>query len=157
MNHIQAGFVCGHCSSTTPSKSFNCPRSSHSFESTENQSSGWNASIKRVLSKHMGWFKAFSVSSHTTAYISIIDFVKSHSVRVNVDCDEQLLSVLGYVSEVNPDPLIITTSSASSIIASVNNSLSLFLSEVNQLRLLLIGVKTDNRCIKVDITSARPA
>ena len=88
----------------------------------------------------MGWFKAFSVSSHTTAYISIIDSIKSHSVRVNVDCDKKLLSVLGYVSEVNPDPLIITTSSASSIIASVNNSLSLFLSEINQLRFLLIGV-----------------
>jgi len=105
----------------------------------------------------MARLKAFGTSSHTTAYISVRDFLEGRSVSVDVDGDEQFLSMLRYVSKVNPNTLIITTACSSCVISSMYDSLSDFGGKTNQLGFLFSGIKSDDRRIKVHISTTTPS
>jgi len=63
--------------------------------------------------------ETFTSLRHTATNIGVFDFVEGYSRRVDVNHHKQFSSVLGNVSKVNPDTLVITTASTSGIVSSM--------------------------------------
>jgi hypothetical protein len=65
--------------------------------------------------------------------------------------------VLRDVAELNPNALIISRTSSSCVVTSVLHSLLTQIGEVAKLGFLLVTIKSDDRCIKVNVSTASPS
>lgn len=77
--------------------------------------------------------------------------------RVDIDSYKELISIHRNVSEVNANTLVISMSISSSVVTSMMHALDHFACEAAQLGHLFVLVKTYNRRIKINISSASPA
>lgn len=97
------------------------------------------------------------VLSYTAPDIGVPYSLESNTVSVDVDSHEQLHGVQRNVAELNPNALIISRTSSTCVITSVLHSLLIQIGEVAKLGFLLVSIKSDDRCIKVDRTAASPS